>query len=306
MKFIAFLSAFALALGLGIPAARAQELSCQITIRTDQIRVNQQTNSGDQIYSNMQKVMTDFVNGRRWTNDEFLQDEKINLNITLTIQKATAQGDYEAQAVIQVMRPIYNTSYQSVLLQFVDRAFNFRYLADTPLNYNDNLYTDNLTSLLAFYSYLAIALDYDSFSVHGGEQWVQRAYNVANLASNGGYSGWNNNADTRSRYWLIENLQNQQLAPFREGLYTYYRLAMDTFAEQPDQSRKLILGVLRDIQQVTLQKPAAVAINTFFDAKSDELYQIFTKASVADRKQAFVLLAKLDPTKADTYRKLTQ
>lgn len=286
--------------------ARAQEINCSITLRTDQIRVNQQSNNGQQVFGEMQRVMTDFVNGRRWTNDQFREEEKIRMDISLTFQKATAQGDYDAQATIQIYRPIFNSSYESVLLRYVDRAFTFRYLPENPLNFNENVFSDNLTSLLAYYSYIALALDYDSFGKRGGDQWIQRAYNVANLTTNSGYRGWDQSGDQRSRYWLIENLQNQQLLPFREGLYTYHRMALDSFADQPDQARKNILGVLNDIRGVVQLKPSALVINSFFDAKSGELIQIFSKGNAAEKNQAYQVLSQLDPTKADSYRQLVR
>ena len=285
---------------------KAQELNCKINISYDQVRVNQQANNATQLYADMQAAMTDFINGRKWTPDNFAPEEKINMTIALVVQRATAQGDYECQAQIQATRPVYGTSYESVLLRFVDRTFNFSYLPDRPLNYNDNSYTDNLTSLLAFYAYVTLAMDYDSFGKLGGNTPVLRAYNVANLAQNAPFPGWDSRGDTRSRFWLAENLQNQQMVPFREGLYTYHRLALDSFAEKPDQARKQVLGVLEAIRQVNQLKPAAVVVNSFFDAKGEELLNLFSNASPADKRQAFTLLSQLDPIKTDQYRRLTR
>ncbi len=297
---------FAMLLLSAATAVFAQEINGKINISYDQVKVNQQANNAGQLYADMQAAMTDFVNGRRWSPDNFAPEEKINLTVSLVVQRATAQGDYECQAQIQVTRPVFGTSYETVVLRFVDRAFQFNYLPDKPLNFNDNNYSDNLTSMLAFYTYIALALDYDSFGKLGGNAYIARAYNVANLAQNAPYAGWDARGDTRSRYWLAENLQNQQMVPFREGLYTYHRLALDTFADQPDQARKQILGVLDAIRQVNLLKPAAVVINSFFDAKGDELVNIFSNANPADRRQAFALLSQLDPTKTDNYRRLTR
>lgn len=287
-------------------SAHAQELNARVTISYDQVRLNQQAGNATQIYSEMQTAMTDFLAGRRWSTDEFQTDERLNFTLALVIQKATAQGEYEAQAQVQVTRPIYGTTYESVLLRFVDRNFQFTYLPDRPLNFNDNTFTDNLASLMAFYVYTALALDYDSFAKRGGELFIQRAYNVANLASSTGFSGWDARGDSRGRYWLIENLQNQQFLPFRDGLYTYHRLAMDTFADNPEEGRKLILGVLNDFKTVNQLKPAAVLMNSFFDAKSEELLQVFSNAQPDQKRQAAALLTNLDPTKTELYRRLTR
>lgn len=303
MKRIFLFLLLTLAPGL---AALAQELNCTISLRTDQIKVNQQSNNAQQIYSELQRAMADFVNGRRWTNDQFRQEEKIRLDISINLQRATADGDYDGQAMIQINRPVFGTNYETVLLKFVDRSFSFKYQPNNPLNFNESTFTNNLTSLLAYYSYLALALDYDSFGRRGGDVWIQRAYNVANLASNGGSPGWDSRGDQRARYWLIDDLQNQQMVPFREGLYVYHRLALDTMLDQPDQSRKQILAVLNDLKGVNQQRPATLLLNSFFDAKSEELYQIFSKGMPADKSQAYQLLSQLDPTKADLYRRLVR
>jgi hypothetical protein len=297
-----------LAYGLQLTAHRvtAQELNARVTISYDQVRTNQQAGNATQIYGEMQTAMTDFLTGRRWSTDEFQPEERLNFTLALSIQKATAQGEYEAQAQVQVTRPVYGTTYESVLLRFVDRGFQFSYLPDRPLNFNDNTFTDNLTSLMAFYVYTALALDYDTFAKRGGDLFIQRAYNVANLANSSGFSGWDARSDNRSRYWLIENLQNQQFLPFRDGLYTYHRLALDTFTEQPEEGRKLILGVLNDFKTVNQLKPAAVLMNNFFDAKSEELVQLFSNAQPEQKRQAYTLLSTLDPTKTEVYRRLNR
>jgi hypothetical protein len=298
--------AFACALQLMAYGVTAQELNARVTISYDQVRINQQAGNATQIYNDMQTAMTDFLNGRRWTTDDFQPEERLNFTLALVIQKATAQGDYEAQAQIQVTRPVYGTTYESVLLRYVDRGFQFSFLPDRPLNFNDNTFTDNLTSMMAFYVYTALALDYDSFSKRGGDLYIQRAYNVANLANSTGFSGWDARGDSRGRYWLIENLQNQQFLPFRDGLYTYHRLVLDTFAERPDEGRKLVLGVLNDFKQVNQLKPAAILMNSFFDSKAEELVQLFSNAPADQKRQAFTLLSGLDPTKTEVYRRLTR
>ncbi|MCY7351782.1 MAG: DUF4835 family protein [Cytophagaceae bacterium] len=289
-----------------VPSGFSQELNCKINISYDQVKVNQQATNATQLYAEMQAVMTDLINGRRWSTDAFAPEEKINMTLSLIVQRATAQGDYECQAQVQVTRPVYGSSYESVLLRFVDRSFQFNYLPDKPLNYNDNSYSDNLTSLLAFYAYTALAMDYDSFGKLGGNPYILRAYNVANLAQNSPYAGWDSRGDSRTRYWLAENLQSQQMQPFREAIYTYHRLALDTFNDDPDQARKQILDVLDAIRQVNQLKPTAVLVNAFFDAKSDELVQIFSNASPEARRQAFTLLSQLDPTKTESYRRLNR
>lgn len=288
-----------------ITSARAQELNCQVTVNSDQLFAQQKT---DFSYVNQLKgVITEFMNNRRWSNDQFSVAERINCSISINLLKSITQGAFEATAQITVSRPVYGTSYETTTFSFVDRAFNFVYLPTTPVYYRENQFTDDLTSLLAFYANVILAADYDTFSKQGGNPYVLRAYNITNLAQQGSPNGaWQNGGDRRNRYWLIENMQNQQLTPFREGVYTYHRLGLDVFAGNPVQARKQTLNFLTTIRTIGQQQPNSVLINSFFDAKSQELYNILFEGTPAERKQAFDLLSFLDPAKTENYRKLIQ
>jgi hypothetical protein len=275
----------------------AKELNCTVTINSEQIQLNGQIGAS-QIYGEIKNVMQEFMNGRRWSNDNFSQEEKINCSLTIILTKASNQGDYEANCRFQVLRPVYGTTYETVLLNYIDRNFNFKYVTGTPLNYNDNSFSDNLTSLMAYYAYIALAVDYDSFGKMGGTQFVQKAFNVSNLAQ------WIGGTDVRNRYWLAENLMNQQLQPLREGFYSYYRLAMDTYANNPEEGRKQIMTYLETIRQVNQVRPGTLLVRIFFDGKSEELVNIFSDANPTDRKKVATLLASLDPNHSDAYRKL--
>jgi Domain of unknown function (DUF4835) len=281
----------------------AQELNMKVTVDYSQLQVNQQRGE-TQVFEQMQNAMMDFLNGRRWTNDNFNADERIQGNMVITLKQASANGDYTGNATFQVNRPVYGTTYESPLYRFIDRNFNFSYLPTKPINYNDNAYTDNLTSMLAFYAYSALALDYDSFEKTGGNPFIQKIYNIANLAQSGsGDAGWDGR-DVRNRYALAENLQNQQMMPFREGFYNYHRLGLDNFLNKPDETRKLILNYLNDVKTVNQLKPSAVLTSGFFDTKSEELINIFAEASRDDRQKAYNFLINLDPTKTEVYKRL--
>lgn len=288
-----------------IGSVQAQELNCQVTVNSDQLFAQQKT---DFSYVNQLKgVITEFMNNRRWSNDQFSVAERINCSISINLLKSLTQGAFEATAQITVSRPVYGTNYETTTFSFVDRAFNFVYLPTTPVYYRENQFTDDLTSLLAFYANVILAADYDTFSKQGGNPYVLRAYNITNLAQQGSPNGaWQNGGDRRNRFWLIENMQNQQLTPFREGLYTYHRLGLDVFAGNPVQARKQTLNFLTTIRTIGQQQPNSVLINSFFDAKSQELYNILFEGTAAERKQAFDLLSFLDPAKTENYRKLIQ
>lgn len=283
---------------------QAQEINCRVTISTDQIQVNEQRGA-TQIYTELQNVMQEFMNNRRWTNDNFAPEEKINCSLALIITKATATGDYEANARFQVTRPVFGSAYETVILNYIDRNFVFKYISGTPLTYNDNNYNDNLTQILAFYAYIALAYDYDSFEKMGGINAAQKALNVVNLAQNAG-GGWSSSNDIRSRYWVAENMLNQQLQSLREGFYTYHRIAMDNYATDPAASRKQITEYLNTIKQVIQNRPGQIWYRLFFEAKSAELLNIYGDAPLDERKKIVPLLTSLDPNNSEAYRKLSK
>jgi hypothetical protein len=280
----------------------AQELNCKVSISTDQLQVNEQRGAIT-IYPEIQNIIQEFLNNRRWSNDNFSSEEKINCSLSIIMTKATAGGDYEANANFQVRRPVYGTNYETVLLNYIDKSFNFKYLAGTPLTYNDNNFNDNLTQMLAFYAYVALAFDYDSFGKMGGTNFAQKALNVVNLAQSAG-SAWVASSDIRNRYWVSENLLNQQLQPLREGFYTYHRMAMDNYVTNPAGGRKQITDYLNQIKQISQSRPGQVWYRLFFEAKFSELINIYGDAPLEERKKIVPLLSSLDPNNSETYRKL--
>ncbi len=283
----------------------AQELNCQVTINADQLAAQQKV---DLSYINQLKgIVTEFMNNRRWSTDQFTPAERINCALNINLIRSTVQGVFQANAQISVTRPVFGTTYETTVFTYVDRSFDFIYLPTTPVYYRENVFSDDLTSLLAFYANIILAVDYDSFSKRGGTPAVQRAYAIAILAQQGSPSpGWQAGSERRNRYWLVENLQNQQLIPFRDGFYAYHRQGLDVFAANPVQVRKQLLDLLTTIRTISQQVPNSILINSFFDAKGPELYNILFEGTPAERKRAFDLLSFLDPSKTETYRKLTQ
>lgn len=285
--------------------ARAQEINCTVNMNTDQLFAQQKTDFG--YFNQLKSVITEFMNSRRWTNDQYAPSERINCTLNINLLKSLSQGVFEGTAQLIVSRPVYGASYETPTLSYVDRTFNFAWLPTSPIYFRDNAYADELTSLLAFYANIVLATDYDTFSKQGGNPFIQRAYQIMNLAQQGsGGAGWNQNGDRRNRYFLIENLQSQQLLSFRDGVYAYHRQGLDTFAANPIQARRQAMNLLTIIRQVSQQRPGAVLLNSFFDAKSDELLNIMFEGTPDERKRAFDLLSFLDPGKTEAYRKLVQ
>lgn len=283
--------------------ARAQELNCTVNVSFDQIPGRTIDNS---IVQQLQTYVNDLMNKRSWTSDQFSAEEKIKCQLNINVVQSPAPGSYQAQAMFSVSRPVFNTNYETAIFTYVDRDFNFQFLPNTPYFFNENSYTDELSYAVAFLAYVALAVDYDSFSKLGGSPYIQKAFNLANLARNASpyQRVWSPAADSRSRYWLIENLNSQQFLPYREGLYKYHRLGMDVITESPGRARKEILETLDGVRQVALLRPGSILLNSFFDAKTEEFYNVLREANADERQRAFTWLSSMDPGKTESYRRL--
>lgn len=279
----------------------AQELKCSVSINASQI---QTSDAG--IFKDMENAIEQFMNGRKWTNDTYKNHEKIICNFLITITKMPAIGSFSASVQVQSARPVFNSSYNSLLFNFADREWEFEYIESMPLEYNDNTFTSNLTSMLAFYAYLIIGLDYDSFSELGGTPYFQRALAVVNNAQQSARPGWQALGSNRNRYWIIENLNNPQMVDLRKAIYHYHRHGLDTFEADPEKSRQVILNGLKEIKKARDINPNAILIVSFFDAKGKELANIFSDGNIQIRRQAYDIITAIDPSNRSNYEKILQ
>jgi len=283
----------------------AQELNCNVTIVSDQLQSQQAAEK--QIFVDMKTAISDFMNGKRWTNDIYNQEERIKCNLIITLTKSLQQNVFQGNAQLQIIRPVYNATYETIVLSYIDKNFNISFTPeDRQMNFNELTFSNNLTSILGFYSLIALTVDYDSFSKLGGNPYLQRAYNIANLASSAGQGGWEQTGDPLNRYWLVENLQNQQLLPFREGLYTYHRIALDNFTIDPVGGRKQVIDLLTSIKTMQQLKNNSILLISFMRAKNQEIVNVFSEATKDEKQKAFTLLSSVDPSKTELYRKLVK
>jgi hypothetical protein len=278
--------------------ASGQELNCKVTINADQVQTSDRA-----IFKDMERAIAQFMNSRKWTPDTYKNHERINCAIFLNISKMPNIGNFSASAQITAGRPVFNSNYESVLLNFGDREWEFEYLESLPLEYNDNNYLSNLTSMLAFYAYIIIGMDYDSFSEMGGTTYFQKALMVVNNAQPSNRSGWAALSGTRNRYNLIENINNPQMQELRRNSYKYHRLALDNFEKDPDRSRVIVLDVLKHVKKAWAINPTAIQVISFFDSKSTELVNIFTKGQLQTRREAYDILVSID-SKRNIYQKI--
>jgi hypothetical protein len=277
---------------------KGQELNCKVIINADQIQTSDRA-----VFKDLERAIVNFLNTRKWTADGYKNHEKINCSIFLNISKMPSIGNFVANAQITVARPVFNTNYESVLLNFADRDWEFEYIESQPLEFNDNTYINNLTSMLAFYAYIILAMDYDSFSEMGGNPFVQKALMVVNNAQSSNRPGWAALGSTRSRYALVENLNNPQMADLRKNTYRYHRMALDTFDKTPDQSREQVLEVLKNLKKVWGINPNSILVISFFDTKATELVNIFSEGSLSVRREAYDILNAID-SKRNIYQKI--
>ena len=285
---------------LSIPSY-SQELNCKVVVNADRV---QTTERG--IFTDMQTSFAQFMSTTKWTNDIFQAFERIHCNLNITIESMPSIGSFNATVHIQSARPAFGTNYESLLLNFADRDWQFEYTQSQPLEYNDNAYSSNLVSMLSFYAYIILGIDYDSFAKMSGDPWFNKAQNILNLAQSSNRTGWQAFDSNRNRYWLIENLTNVQMAPVREGIYNYHRLGIDKMVEDQDGARQQILDVLKEILKVNSLKPNSILIISFFDAKSDELLQVFSQGNMQVRREAYDIITKIDPTKIDRFQAIIQ
>jgi hypothetical protein len=284
-------------LWMGISAV-AQELNFKVTINADQIQTTDRA-----VFKDMERAFANFLNSRKWTNDSYSIQEKINCTLFLNITKMPSIGNFAANAQITSARPVYNSNYETVVLNFADREWEFEYIESLPLEFNDNTYVSNLTSMLAFYAYIVLGMDYDSFSEMGGTSFIQKALIVVNNAQSSNRVGWDAMSSNRNRYALVDNLNNPQLADLRKNTYMYHRLALDTFDKTPDQSREIILEVLKNVKKVWTIYPSNIFVISFLDSKATELVNIFSEGSLAVRREAYDILMAIDP-KRNIYQKI--
>ena len=280
--------------------SHAQELNCQVIINTSQI----QGSANKQIFDQLQKSIFDFVNNRKWSNDIFGSQEKINCTFQIIINKSLGSDEYSASIQVESARPIYKSAYSSTIFNFQDDDFQFKFQQFSQLEFNENTFQNNLTSVLAYYAYVVLANDYDSFSPLGGTQYWQKAQQIVNNAQSANESGWVSSQSQRNRYWLVENTLQQVFKGLRDCMYEYNKNGLDIMFEKTDEGRAAILKSLDLLMPVYKSRPASFNMQLFFNAKADELVNIFKGASPEEKTKIMELLSTLDPSRTNKYSKI--
>lgn len=282
---------------------QAQELRCQITVN------GQRINGVDPaVFENMQSALNNFMNSRVWTTDQFSVEERIDCNMFINLEKSPSQDIYEARVTVQSSRPVFNSSYNSPMFNFIDNDWIITYAMNQPLEFNITQYNSNLTSILGFYAYYLIGLDYESMAKGGGAKYFAMAEQVMNNVPNNAADarGWRPFDGIRNRYWLINNIQASKYEAFKQAVYEYHHLGMDNFYEKPAAARANIMTALDKLDKIARENPNAVLIAVFFQAKSDELVNVFSGADMGEKAKALTVLRRVDPSNASKYDKLVR
>jgi len=282
-------------------SGRAQELQCMVQISSPGM-----SETDRQILQTLQSAAFEFVNQRNWTEYQIKPEERIEASILITVNEKIGNDEYRGTIQVQSRRPIFSTSYSSPVLNLNDRDFSFRYVENQHLEYADNTFTSNLTSVLAFYAYLIIGFDFDTFTPLGGTPYFQKAQNIVNLAQNATERGWKSFEGQRNRYWLMENLFNSQFTNIRQALYTYHRLGFDRMTDNMDLGRSEVTQALEMLQRTHRQRPGSYLMSILMTTKGDELVSLYSNAPEMEKTQVVAILSEIDPANSAKYRRITQ
>jgi len=286
----------------------AQELNCKVIVLGDQIQ-----GTDPKVFKTMEQSITEFINTRHWGQSEFLQKERIECVFTIILTKTIEgiEGGYTGKISMQASRPVYGTTYTSSLVNFVDNDFAIKYTQYQAIEFNDNrivgsdALSSNLSAIIAFYCYVIIGLDFDSFSLKGGTEYFDRAMNISNNApENSAISGWKGTEKQKNRFWLIDQIENNRFVNMRDVFYKYHRLGLDMMTTDADLARSTMNKLFPILQQVNIENPSSMWMQFFFNAKSEEIQNYLAKCSPTEKQTLIPIISQLDVTNAGKYAEL--
>jgi len=274
----------------------AQELFCTVSINSAQISGSDKT-----VFEEMQTAAREFLNNRKWTNYNYKQEEKIECTFFINITERVSDVDFKGTMQVQSRRPIYNTSYNSPMLNILDKDISFKYIQNQSLEFDDNNFYSNFTALLAYYAYIIVGIDFDSYMLKGGTPFYNKAQNLVTLAQNSADKGWKSFESRKNRYWLVENLLNDSYSGFRECLYLFHLKGLDDMKENMSNGRNSIITGMEKMQYVVKQTPGLYFATVFMDTKRDEIINIFSGAPATDKPRIVNILKDIDPAHSNDY-----
>ena len=278
----------------------SQELFCNLQVNSSQIQT-----SDRKVFNSLQKDLYEFINNTKWTNAKFSNEERIECSILINVRKKISNDEYEGSINIQSTRPIFGTSYKSIVFNFVDNNFRFKYLEYQSIDYNPNTHGSNLTAVLAFYVNIILGIDFSTYSENGGYEYFNNALKIVNNAQNAPESGWKAFESDRNRYWLAYDLMDSRYANYLTAMYSYHRLGMDKLSEEPEDARFEITESLESLKSIYRENPSAFLLKIFFDAKNEEIVKIYSESFPNEKARIVNTLVEIDPTNSSKYQTIT-
>lgn len=279
----------------------SQEILCNVQINSSQIQT-----SDRKIFQTMQTAIYEFVNNTQWTNTIIQNQERIECTMLINIKEKVSSDEFKASIQIQSIRPIYGTSYNSTLFNYIDNDFKFKYLEYQPLEFSESTHLSNLTSVLAFYVNIILGLDFATFSDQGGIEYFAKAQNIVNNCQNAAETGWKAFQSDKNRYWIAYNFLDSRYSSIHDVLYRYHRLGMDNLHEEPDDARFEITESLELLRKIYRENPSSFLLKLFFDAKSDEISKIYSEAFPNEQSRIIKTLVEIDPSNSSLYQSITK
>ena len=279
----------------------AQEMKCDIRINSSQVAGTDKT-----VFQNLQTALYEFINNTKWTNINFKTAEKIECSIAITIKERTDSNTFSGELNMALRRPCYKASYTTPMLNYVDQKFTFEYTDGQPLDFSLSTHMSDLTSTIAFYVYMFLGLDFDSFSQNGGSPFFEAAQQIVNNAQSSSQQGWKAFDGNKNRYWMVENMTNNSYAPLHQFFYEYHRLGLDVMSEKPDEGRAAILRSLGYLQAVHASYPTCFFLQLIVEAKRDEIVNVFSQGSQQEKTQATNIMKEIDPAQSSIYDAILQ
>ena len=281
-------------------SVNAQELFCNVQVNASQIQT-----SDRKVFQTLQTAIYEFVNNTKWTDASVKNEERIECTFLINIKEKVSNDEYKASIQIQSTRPIYGTSYKSTMINYLDNNFRFRYLEYQSLEFNENTNLSNLTSVLAYYVYIVLGLDFDTFSEYGGAPYYIKAQNIVNNAQNAREIGWKAFESDKNRYWLVHDLLDTRYEEIHNCYYRYHRVGMDMLSEKTEDGRYDITEALEELRGIYRDNPSAFILKIFFDAKADEIIKIYSEAFPNEQARIVKLLTEIDPANSTKYQAIT-
>lgn len=305
MKILRLIRSFLTAGLLLMPAIlNSQELNCNVQISAQKIQ-----GSNRQVFETMQREIYNFMNNTVWSAHVYSYSERIDCNILINLTDQLSADEFRGTLQVQLRRPVYNTTYNSTMLNFMDNNIQFRYVEFQPIEFDPNTHRSNLVSLLAYYAYIILGFDYDSFSPEGGTEFFQIAEKIVTNAQNAPETGWKpyDGSRNRNRYWLIKNILDKEYEGVRRFIYEYDINGLDKMESRLTEARTNIVESLRTIQEVYRRRPDPFMyyIQVVLESKSEELINIFSEAYPEEKSRVVQILSEIDPANKTKYEKIS-